>query len=156
MSKSEDERFDFEKVPYQKLDFCLTRRQLWSSLSTNLQVYSGKGEGGSAYKLADLGDLPPEKLGAVIPEIVPGCEITVSEGFVWGKPPAKEQAFKLFPLASPALTAFNLFNGENALLEISRRLSECSEWDMVHSFAYVRGLFLCLVLIGVSLPRHFS
>lgn len=154
MSKSEDERFDFEKVPYRKLDFRLTRRQLWASMSANLQVYSGKGEGGSAYKLADLGDLPAEKLGAVIPEVVTGCAITVSADFVWGQPPDKDQPIKLFPLNSPALTAFNMINGENALLEISRRLSEGSGWDMAFSFAYARGLFLALVLVGVCLPKQ--
>ena len=147
-----DERYDFENFPYQRLNFGLTRRQLWASLATNVQVYSGKAEGGTAYKLADLGCLPEEILAAVLPQVVPGCAITVEDGFVWGQPPGKPQAARLFPLDSPALTAFNLFNGQTALLEVSRQLSEAYAWDMAHSFAYARGLFLVLILTGVCLP----
>jgi hypothetical protein len=146
------EKYAFEKFPRRPLVSGVTRRRLWSALTTEFLVYSGKGRGGTACKLADLGELPDEQLAEVVPEVVPGCEIAVRGGFAWGRPPLAGRPIELFPLDSPALTAFNLFNGLTPLGEAGVRLAQASGWDEARSFAYVRGLFLCLVMAGICRP----
>jgi hypothetical protein len=152
MSDSDD-RFAFDEFPRKKLSFGFTRRQLWSVLTMNLQVYSGQGEGGSAFKLADLGGLPDHQLAGFTPRVISGCKITVGDGFVWGQPPDADQPVQLFPSDSPALKAFNLFNGQTSLAEVSRCLGQEMGWDEDRSFAYVRGLFLTLVLAHICQPE---
>ena len=146
------EKYAFEKFPRRPLVSGVTRRRLWSALTTEFLVYSGQGRGGTAYKLADLGELPDEQLAEVVPEVVPGCEIAVRGGFAWGRPPSARRPIELFPLDSPALTAFNSFNGLTPLGEASVRLAQASGWDEARSLAYVRGLFLCLVMAGICRP----
>lgn len=146
------EKYAFEKFPRRKLNLGVTRRQLWSALTLELEVYGGKVDGGTAYRLADLGELPDEQLAEVVPEVVPGCEIAVRDGFVWARPSAARKPIQLFPLDSPALTAFNLFNGLTPLGEAGAQLAQRLGWDEARSFAYARGLFLCLVTTGICQP----
>ena len=144
--------YAFERFPRCKLNLGVSRRQLWSALRTEFVVFGGKAEGGIAYKLADLGDLPDEQLAEVIPQIVSGCEILVRDGFVWGRSPSAHRPIQLFPLGSPVVTAFNQFNGRTPLGEASVRLAQMLGWDAARSFAYARGLFLCLVMVGICRP----
>lgn len=144
--------FDFENYPRKRLQFGLTRRQLWTNLlhSTNVQV--AKAEGGRAFELADLGELPDNRLAIFIPQVIPGTTITANEGFVWGQLANSERVIQLFPLDLPALTAFNAFNGQNTLLDASEILQAQTTWEQDRCFAYVRGLFLSLVVHGICQP----
>jgi hypothetical protein len=147
------ERFDFDQVPRAPLPFNVNRRRLFSSLFTEFNVYSGKNEGGTAYKLADLGVWPDEKLYMLTPAVTAGCKISLEDGLVCGQPEGVAKPVQLFPLDSPALAAFNLFNGQTLLGEVSRQMAKDQGWEAAHAFAYVRGLFLWLVLAGICQPK---
>jgi len=152
MSKNK-EHFAFDQVPRAPLPFNVNRRHLYSALFTEFNVYSGKDEGGTAYKLADLGVWPDEKLYMLTPVVAAGCKISIADGIVCGQPEGATKPVQLFPLDSPALAAFNLFNGQTLLGEVSRQMAKEQSWDDTHAFAYVRGLFLWLVLAGVCQPK---
>jgi hypothetical protein len=77
----------------------------------------------------------------------------MKEGYVTGKSPNSERSYKLFPVQSQALTVFNLFNGSTNIKDISLRLSEQTNWEPSRCFAYVRGVFLALVVAGLSHPK---
>ncbi len=145
-------RYTFEDFPRGELTFKITRRQFWSTLVHNFLVFKDKGRGIPAYTLDNLGSWPDGELSGLRPAVVPGCEISVQDGLVWGKPPAARRAIELFPQDSPALVAFNLFNGLTPLREVSRRLGQSTGWGEAHSFAYTRGLFLTLVMAGICQP----
>jgi hypothetical protein len=146
------ERYAFEKFPRGELTFRITRRQFWSALVHNFLVFRDKGRGIPACTLDNLGSWPDERLAGLCPAVVPGGEITVQAGLVWGRPPTAHRAIELFPQDSPALIAFNLFNGLTPLCEVSRRLAQATGWQAAHSFAYARGLFLTLVMAGLCQP----
>ncbi len=148
------DQYDFAKFPRGSLALHIPRRRFWSALVTEMQVTTGKSEGGRAYKLANLGNWADAQLAGIIPTIVKGCQISVNEGFVWAQPPGARQPAQLFPLDAPALAAYNRMNGQVRLDENARCLGRETGWDWEHSFAYVRGLFLWLVLAGVCYPRE--
>ncbi len=152
MSDTAD-RFAFETFPRGTLAMHLSRRKFWSALTNELLVYASQGEGRKAYKLADLGNWSDQQLAEIIPVIVTGCEISVKEGFVWGKPPGSRSVYQLFPLGSPAVSVFNRINGQICLDENAQNLVQETNWDATRAFAYVRGVFLWLVLAGVCIPK---
>lgn len=147
------ERFAFDQVPRSPLPFNVRRGRLFSALFTELDVYSGKNEGGTAYKLADLGVWPDEKLYMLTPVVAEGCKISIDGGMVCGQPAGTPKPMQLFPVDSPALSAFNQFNGMTLLGEVSRALAQEQGWDADQAFAYMRGLFLWLVLAEVCVPK---
>lgn len=146
-------QYAFERVPRAPLRFNVKRRQLYQALFTELGVYSGASEGGTAYKLSDLGIWPDEQVYMLTPEVTAGCKVSLADGMVYGQPRGTPKPLKLFPLASPALAAFNQFNGLTLLGEVARNLAAAQGWEFDHAFAYVRGLFLWLVLAGVCQPK---
>lgn len=148
------EEFTFEKFPRGRLQFRFSRRQLWSALSTEFMVVRKEQQGEDTYKLSGLGALPDEALADITPVVAPGCRISTGDGFVWGHPPAAAKPIQLFPLDSPALAAFNLFNGLTPLSEAAKCLAAATGWESALSFAFVRGLFLSLVLAGVCAPKE--
>jgi hypothetical protein len=147
------QRFDFEQVPRVPLPLNVRRRNLYSALFTEFGVYAGKNEGGAAYKLADLGVWSDEKLSMLTPVVSDGCKISLEKGMVVGQPAGATKSVQLFPVDSPALEAFNHFNGQTLLGEASRLLARQQGWEAEKAFAYVRGLFLWLVLAGVCQPK---
>jgi hypothetical protein len=148
------EPYDFTKFPRGRLAMQIPRRRLWSALVTEMQVSVGKSEGGRAWKLEALGDWTDTQLAGVVPVMINGCQITIKEGFVWGQPPEASDPAQLFPLKTPAMAAFNRMNGEITLGENARSLGRETGWDDQRSFAYVRGLFLWLVLARVCFPKE--
>jgi hypothetical protein len=130
----------------------ITRRQVFSSLLTELTVHSMEMDGIKAFKLSDLGDMHDEQLGEVYPTFLPGTNIWVEEGILWTHPRNEEKPIKLFPLDKPTQIAMDHFNGETKIAEIASNLSEAMDWDFNRSFAYTRGLFLTLVFAGVCVP----
>jgi hypothetical protein len=120
---------------------------------TEYLAWSEQVGGAKVYKLADLGTFTDEQLSGVIPVITAGSQITVKEGLVWGQPPQSAQPRRMFPVDSPAVTAFNHFNGLTYLEQAAHALAQATGWAAERSFAYTRGLFLCLVIVGLSHPR---
>lgn len=150
----ETKQFAFDQFPRGKLSFRMTRREFWSTMVTGLKAISDKSDGVEPYSLANLGIWSNEQLAAVIPVMLPGCQISVDEGCIWGRSPSQTAPVCLFPEESPALTAFNQFNGFTSLKQASAVLQETTGWDQQRSFAYVRGLFLTLVLEGLCYPQN--
>lgn len=144
--------FAFDQVPHGRLALRVSRRGFWSALTAEVLVSGDRRRGSPSFRLADLGEWPDEQLAGLVPMIVPGCEITARDGWVWGRPPRTERSVQLFPLDSPALTAFNLFNGSTPLGGVGQRLAESQGWDPGRGLAYARGLFLCLGLAGICQP----
>jgi hypothetical protein len=147
------QRFEFEQVPRAPLPLNVRRRNLYTALFTEFGVYAGKNVGGAAYKLADLGMWSDEMLSMVTPIVSAGCKISLENGMVVGQTAGTAKSIQLFPVDSPALEAFNYFNGQTLLGEVSRILTRQQGWDAEKAFAYVRGLFLWLVLAGVCQPK---
>ncbi|NWF69120.1 MAG: hypothetical protein HXY40_08540 [Chloroflexi bacterium] len=148
-----DDRFAFEKFAPRAMTFRISRRQFWSLLWTRYSVARAATYGGDALSLEALCQWPDEQLAQLMPGILPGCQITLQDGFVCGQMPGGS-LLRLFPHDSPALTTFNLMNGYTTLAEIAAELTRVLAWDEAHSFAYTRGLFLSLVLAGVCAPRN--
>ena len=147
---------DFENFPRQPLSFPVTRRHLLSAISRELLVRSEREDGMNAPRLSDLGVLPDDQLSALIPLIIPDTKILVKEGFIWGKPPKAVRERKLIPYPSPAVTAYNQFNGMTTLQTAAEILARELQWEPAKSFAYSRGVFLWLVWNGVCRPLRES
>jgi hypothetical protein len=144
--------FDFENFPHEPLQFPVTRRQLFASMRTNIEASSRKAEGGAVFELADLGCMTDSQLAGMTPQMIPGCQITIEEGVVFGQAAHMAHKKPLFLVDSPALLAFNLLNGQNSLAEIGRQVTDKQSWTRQRGFAYVRGLFLTLAQYGLCLP----
>jgi len=144
---------DFEHFPQRELIFQLSRRDLFGFLNTEYQVIQGEAEGIPGYRLADLGNAPDEYLAQVVPVILSGCVITVTDGWVWGHPSSLPEPTKLFPLQEPITTTFNLINGLHDLGAISLQVATQMKWSDEQAFSFVRGLFLHLVQRRVCAPR---
>jgi len=149
-----DEEFPFEQFGRGELPINLPRRSFFSGLLDEISVYNGEMIGGVGLKLTELGSRPDEELYGIIPLILPGSQVHIEHPFVVGKAPDGDRSYRLFTVSSPALVVFNLMNGENALSEIADGLRRHTGWDEVRSFAYVRGVFLSLVTIGMARPKN--
>jgi hypothetical protein len=147
------ENYDFENFPRQLLPEMVSRRELFSAILTKMKAESHKNRGQRVLSLSELGQAPDEKLSSMIPLITKNSTISIKDGFVIGEPPRSDRTYKLFPLSSPALTAFNLINGSNSIDKISLQLAHETGWEQSQSFAYVRGLFLTLVVAGLCRPK---
>lgn len=144
--------YAFDQVPRGRLALRVSRRGLLQALAREVVVLGDRERGAPTFRIADLGEWPDEQLAELAPAVTPGCEISVRDGFVWGRPPRADRPLRLFPLDSPAVTVFNLFNGSNTLGAAGGRLAESLGWEPARGLAYARGLFLCLGLAGVCQP----
>jgi hypothetical protein len=68
-------------------------------------------------------------------------------------PPGARQPLKLFPLDTPALAVYNRMNGQISLEANARCLVHETGWSAQRCLAYVRGLFLWLILARVCVPK---
>jgi len=143
---------DFRRFPRRDLTFRLTRRGLLQQCAREMEVWAGEARGGHGYALAHLGSLPDDALALLVPAIIPGSQISVVEGCVWGQPPDAAQPSPLFALDPVALAAFNGMNGRAPLQAIAADLALDTGLDLAEAFAYTRGLFLHLVQMRVCLP----
>jgi len=153
MTEQEDE-FPFEQFGRGDLPINLPRRSFFSALLDAISVHNGEMAGGVGFKLTELGSQPDELLYGIIPRILPGSQVHIEHPFVVGKSPDGTRAYRLFSIHSPALVVYNLMNGENALAEIAGELRQHTGWDERRSFAYVRGVFLSLITIGMARPTN--
>lgn len=143
----------FENFLRGKIPMNISRRQVLSSLLTELTVHSMEIDGVKAFRLSDLGEMHDEQLGEVYPTFLPGTKIWVEEGILWAHPQNEDQPKELFPLEKPVQIALDQFNGESKITEIASHLSTAMDWDFNRSFAYTRGLFLTLVFARVCVPH---
>lgn len=149
MTEISPDAFAFVSFPRGRLAFRVTRRKFLPSLLQNLHAHSSDAP---AHGLDELGNWGDAALGNVIPTVNPGVKISVQGGQVFGKPKSFEKPLRLFATNSPALRAFNQMNGFHSLSEIANSLAGENQWDEKHSFLYVRGLFLWLVLCLICEP----
>ena len=104
--------------------------------------------------LSDLPNLPPEELGRLIPTVCPSTEILIREDHVIARTPPDGADLVLFPVSSLELTIFNLFNGQNTLLQAVQRVgAECGV-EQQDAMSVARDLFLRLVAHAVCAPAN--
>jgi len=151
---SNNEEYIFENVPRKPLPRPFARSKLLAAFADELTAQSQKAAGKRVLQLSDLGTCPDEELRPMIPIMLPKSKISIKDGFVIGASSMTGKSYRLFPIASPALTAFNLINGFNTLEQISQRLEQETGWEAARSFAYTRGLFLSLVVGGLCMPKE--
>ncbi|NOH02563.1 MAG: hypothetical protein HND47_11710 [Chloroflexi bacterium] len=149
MSGLASDPFAFEAFPRGWLAFRITRRQFLPTLLDNIHAYCADAP---AHGLDELGTWDDEKLGGVVPKVNPGVKVSMKDGQVYGQPKTIENPLRLFATNSPALRAFNQMNGFTPLREIANSMAKENGWDGEHSFNYVRGLFLWLVLCLICEP----
>jgi len=152
MSKLPTDEF-FLNFPHMRLQIPISRRVLLSAIIETSSAISRKNDGERVANLADLGTCPDEELANIIPMIMVDAEISIKEGVLCGKSSQTGESHQLFSVDSPAMNVFNQINGENSLTEISQNQAEIHDWNELYSFAYVRGVFLALVVAGLCTPR---
>lgn len=128
------------------------RRQIFHKLVTDVRVSEGRSRGGVALRLADLGSLPDEQLAFFCPALVPGCALVEDAGVLWAAVAEQGGRVRLFTPTRESRLAIDSFNGATPLRDVAHNLARHTGWDLDHSSAYVRGLFLHLVTLGVCLP----
>jgi hypothetical protein len=153
MSSTDEFDYEFDKLSDEQMKITMNRRQFFEKFVNEYQVQNARSEGKPVYKLSALRDLLDEQIAQVIPAIVPGCQISESDGFIWGQPPSSSEPIKLFPIATPAYTAFDFFGCMNPLGVIAVQVARTTGLELTQTFAYVRGLFLYLVKLGVCVPE---
>lgn len=123
---------DFAAFPRARLTLKWHRRQVLTSLATELRVRADRSVGGSTVKVPDLGTLPDEILELMTPRLTPGH--LVEE---WDPPFAR---------------AVGLIDGRLTLRQIADVLAREFRWDHGYALRYARGVFLYLASQGLALP----
>jgi hypothetical protein len=150
---AERDRYAFELFPRGDLPIAIGRREALLKVVTDLRVRAGQGRGGNAHRLSGLGSLGDEVLGLLSPMLLPDCRIEEGEGLVWARLSGARRPVALFPADSPARSVFDRFDGQTMIESLARTLAAEQEWAEAKAFAYVRGLFLHLMTLGVCAPK---
>ena len=144
----------FENVPRKSLPIPVARSKLLSALVNEMTASREKMDGKRVVQLSELGKYSDEELKQIIPLILPKSRISLKDGYVIGKSAMTGESFRLFSIPSPALTVFNMINGINTIDTISQMLARETGWEMNHSLAFARGVFLSLVVAGLCIPKE--
>ena len=131
----------------------MTRRQFFSGLMDEVRAYSQTSDH-PYYRLCDLGDMPNATLAFIVPVPIPGGEFFTEVEYIWGKPAQARTPIRLFPADSQASYVLHQFNSKNNISDTSRNLALQAGWDKQKAFAYVRGVFLWLVLAKLFAPAN--
>jgi hypothetical protein len=145
--------YDFENFPRGELCEPISRRQFFEGLITELRARAKKHETGQVFKLSSLGEMEDGQLAWVIPVQLPGAQVWVEAGFVWGRPTPREEPVRLFPGGSPAEQVWGRADGTRSIADLSRQLARDQQWQKTHAFAYTRGVFLWLVQARLFIPK---
>lgn len=145
--------YPFEQFPRGEIRLSTPRRRFLTELMAEIHVYNKKSEGHVGRKLSDLGCWPDENLRPVIPIIIPGCKIEAEGDYLSGTAVGGKPVL-LFSQGSPASLVFTLFDGTNSLDEIADTLAHQAGWTAEKAFAYARGVFLSLVMLGLCRPMY--
>jgi hypothetical protein len=149
-----DQGDDYARFPRGKLNANINRRLFFSSLVNEIRAVRPDPTAHPVYKLSDLGEISDYELARIIPELIPGCQFVPRDGILWGRPSATQKEDRLFSAESPAFQVYHLFNGQNTILDISRIIGPQYHWGLQHAFAYVRGVFLSLVVKKLAAPKE--
>ena len=147
------ENYSFEKFPRVSLAFDVPRGRFLSAILEETFAHRKSEEGRKVYKLSQLGMWTDQQLAPVVPVVKDGVKIEINDGFVTVFPGGKREKIQLFSLESPALAVFNKFNGYTTIGKVAEALEGELNWESVFSFAYTRGVFLALVVVGVCQPK---
>ncbi len=146
--------FEFDQYqPRETTTVPTPRRGLLRAMMAEVHALSDKVDGKPVLKLSDLAALSDEDLENIRPIKNPECKIRLRDQLVYATPPNAIEDIVLFPVACPALQAFNLFDGRHTLAEVSKYLLEETDWEDEKAWAYTRGLFLKLVNLRVCVPK---
>lgn len=145
--------YPFEQFPRGEIQLSTPRRRFLADLMAEIRVYNQKSTGHVGRKLSDLGAWPDEDLFSVIPMIVPGSKIELDGDYLAGTLPGRRPVL-LFRTDSPAYLVYSLFDEVNSLDEIADTLARHTGWPPAKAFAYTRGVFLSLVMLGLCRPKY--
>ena len=145
--------YAFDQFPRCDLSLKLDRRQVLFGVATQFRVRQERSRGKATYRLSELGSLTDEQVAPIAPMMVPGLALLEHQRFLWADHPSPKRRVRLFPLESPARLAFDRFDGQTLIDTIAGDLAVATGGDKPHAFAYVRGLFLHLVTLGICVPR---
>jgi len=143
-----------EQTGYAPLTFPRARRELLPAALEWWHARSGATGARPAFRLSELGTMPDDELLELTPAIVPGCEISVRGGTVWGRAPGSGSPTALLETTSAGLCVFNAMNGRTTLAEIVLAVAAETGWPRPRAFAFARGLFLHLVSLRVCVPAE--
>lgn len=142
---------EIEDGPRAPLTFKVTRRELFRPLKSEAERRRSRG-GLPEYKLSTLGTLADQELASMIPALVDGCRLAVSDGMVLGWAPTDQAPRKLFPAARTNLLILQAIDGLSTLGEIADWVAEETQLQE-RSFAYARAIFLQLFIARIATPR---
>lgn len=145
--------YEFEKFPHGQLPIRLTRRQFFSGLVDEVKAFSQTAEH-PCYRLSDLGELPDRELAFLIPVPFPDSAFVTRGGYFWGRPAHSRSFIRLFPDNCPASIVVRQFNSGMCIVNAARNLAQETKLDKQWAFAYVRGVFLWLVLARLYTPLN--
>lgn len=145
--------YPFEQFPRGEIQLSTPRRRFLSDLMAEIRVFNHQSDGHVGRKLSDLGSWPDEDLYCVIPIIMSGAKID-SEGEYISATPVGRHKIVLFSINSPAYLVYSLFDGVNSLDEIADTLARETGWTAEKAFAYTRGVFLSIVMLGLCQPKY--
>ena len=148
-----EKAYEFDKFPRGKLPARLPRRQFFTGLINEVRAVSHEKEH-PAFRLDDLGDMGDRDLGQVIPMLLPGSQIFDEDDYVWGKTPESRKGVRLFPISSEAKFVLELMDGNRRIVDLAYSMSQHTGWEKGKAFAYVRGVFLWLVLAKLYVPKY--
>lgn len=144
--------YAFETYPRGELAVPISRREVFLTALTEARVREGQSRGANAFKLSALGALQDDLLALLTPAPVPGCRVLVDGELVVAHLPGVERPTELFPAESPANSVLDRFDGRTMIEVIGRALALEQGWEQDKAFAYVRGVFLHLITLGVCRP----
>jgi hypothetical protein len=130
----------------------IDRRGVFRRVITELQVANGRGAGGHAFRLADLGALADGELAGIRPTLKSDCAVEQDGGMLLVCTPANGHRQRLCRADALTTAAIRAFDGTASLGTIVEQLSAQTGHEADFTFAYVRGFFLHLVAEGVCLP----
>jgi hypothetical protein len=145
--------YEFEKFPRGKLPACLPRRQFFTGLINEIRAFTHEEEH-PVFRLDDLGDMEDHDLAQVIPIQLPCSEIYHEDGYMWGRALETKKGVRLFPVNSEAAFVLDKLDGNHRINDAARSLAEHSGWEKPKAFAYVRGVFLWMVLAKLYVPKY--
>ncbi len=135
----------FDNYPRKTLTFVCSRRNFFRALLKEIVVVIKTAQGGQSFRLADLGTIPDEQLGRLVPAMNNAeFEIYVEGNYLCSRHKRTGKTFQEFPLSEENRLTFNLFNGRHTLAQAARQLSQELAWSEEKAFAHTRGLFLSL------------
>ncbi len=130
----------------------LDRRQAFRQILTEMRVSGERQQGRAVMRLADLGTVPDHQLMLIRPIVVANCTLTREAGIVSADFADTGRRLRLFPEDPASAAALEGFDGATDIGGIACRVADAIGWPPTQAFAYVRGLFLHLVTLGISVP----